>query len=165
MTADKTLLKKVQMGKGGRITYGDGSQSKAIRKGIIDIPGFGASQEALYVEGLKANLLSINQFCDNDLVVQFSKTECNIFDSNGKWLIGGERTADNCYGLPGLTSDPQITSNKAAIDVGELWHQRLGHLNFTDMLKIASKDIVKDLPKMEKTGKGVCGPCQLGKQT
>jgi transposase InsO family protein len=33
------------------------------------------------------------------------------------------------------------------------------------MLKIASKDIVKDLPKMEKTGKGVCGPCQLGKQT
>jgi len=54
MIADKTLLKKVQMGKGGRITYGDGSQSKAIRKGIIDIPGFGASQEALYVEGLKA---------------------------------------------------------------------------------------------------------------
>jgi hypothetical protein len=33
------------------------------------------------------------------------------------------------------------------------------------MLKIASKDIVKDLPKMEKYGKGVCGPCQLGKQT
>jgi len=33
------------------------------------------------------------------------------------------------------------------------------------MLKIASKEIVKDLPKMEKTRKGVCGPCQLGKQT
>jgi hypothetical protein len=25
-------------------------------------------------------------FCDNDLVVQFSKKECNIFDSSGKWL-------------------------------------------------------------------------------
>jgi uncharacterized protein YebE (UPF0316 family) len=33
------------------------------------------------------------------------------------------------------------------------------------MLKIASKEIVKDLPKMEKIGKGVCGPYQLGKQT
>jgi len=33
------------------------------------------------------------------------------------------------------------------------------------MLKIASKDVVKGLPKMEKTGKGICGPCQLGKQT
>jgi transposase InsO family protein len=33
------------------------------------------------------------------------------------------------------------------------------------MLKIASKEIVKNLPKMEKTGKGICGSCQLGKQT
>jgi hypothetical protein len=153
------------MGKEGRITYGDGSQSKVIRKGIIDIPGHGTSQEALYMEGLKANLLSISQFCDNDLVVQFSKKECNIFDSSGKWLMGGERIADNCYGLPGLTVDPQIFCNKATIDYSELWHQRLGHLNFTDMLKIASKDIVKDLPKMEKTGKGICGSCQLGRQT
>jgi hypothetical protein len=57
-TGDKTLLKEVQMGKGGRITYGDGSQSKVIGKGIIDIPRHGASQEALYVEGLKANFLA-----------------------------------------------------------------------------------------------------------
>jgi hypothetical protein len=159
MTGDKILLKVVQMGKGGRITYGDVSQSKVIGKGIIDIPGLGTSQEALYVEGLKVNLLSISQFCDNDLVVQFSKRECNIFDCSGKWLMGGERTADNCYGLP------QIFCNKATIDDSELWHQRLGHLNFTDMLKILSKEIVKDLTKMENTGKGICGSCQLGKQT
>jgi hypothetical protein len=81
--------------------------------------------------------------------------------ANGLWW--GERTADNCYGLPGLTTDPQIFYNKATIDDSELWHQRLGHLNFSDMLKIAGKDIVKDLPKMEKTRKGICGSCQLGK--
>jgi len=97
--------------------------------------------------------------------VQFSKKECNIFDSSGKWIMGGERIADNCYGLPGLTTDPQIFCNKATIDDSELWHQRLGHLNFTNMLKIVGKDIVKDLPKMEKTGKGICGSFQLGKHT
>jgi hypothetical protein len=43
MTGDKTLLKEVQMGKSGRITYGDGSQSKVIGKGIIDILGLGTS--------------------------------------------------------------------------------------------------------------------------
>jgi hypothetical protein len=32
MTSDKTLLKEVQMGKRGRITYGNGSQSKVIGK-------------------------------------------------------------------------------------------------------------------------------------
>jgi len=165
MTGDKTLLKGVQMGKGGRITYGDGSQSRVIIKGIIDILGLGTSQEALNVEALKANLLSISQFCDNDLVVQFSKKECNIFDSSGRWLMGGERTADNCYGLAGLTADSQIFCNKATIDDNELWHQRLGHVNFFDMFKIAGKDIVKGLPKMEKTEKGIRGACQLGKQT
>jgi len=119
MTRDKTLLKEVYMGEGGRFTYGDGSQSKVIGKGIIDIPGLRASQEALYVEGLKANLLSICEFYDNDLVVQFFKKDCNIFDSSGKWLIGGEMTADNCYGLLGLTSDPQIICNKATVDDSE----------------------------------------------
>jgi len=95
----------------------------------------------------------------------FTKKEYNIFKNSGKWLMGGERTVDNCYGLLGLTLEPRIICNKATIDDSELWHKRLGPLNFTDMLKIASKEIVKDLPKMEKTGKGVCGPCQLGKQT
>jgi hypothetical protein len=33
------------------------------------------------------------------------------------------------------------------------------------MFKIASKEVVKDLPKMKDTGKGICGPCQLEKQT
>jgi hypothetical protein len=79
-------------------------------------------------------------------VVQFSKKEFNIFDSSSKWLMGGEMTVDNCYGLPGLTSEPQIICNKATIDDSELWHQRLGHLNFTDLLKITSKEIVKDVP-------------------
>jgi hypothetical protein len=153
MIGDKTLLKVVQMGRGGRITYGNGSQSKVIGKGLIDIPRLGASQEALYVEGLKANLHSISQFCDNDLVVQFSKMECNIFDSSGRWLMGGERTIDNCCGLPGLTSEPQIIYNKATIDDSELWHQRLGHLNFTDMLKLLARKLSKIYPRWRKLGK------------
>jgi hypothetical protein len=77
--------------------------------------------------------------------------------------MGAERTSDNCYGIPNLFADSQIICNKATIDESELWHQRLGHLNFTNMFKIASKEVVKDLPKMKDTGKGVCGPCQLGK--
>jgi hypothetical protein len=44
MTGNKTLLKEVQMHKGGWITYGDGNQSKVIGKGTIDILGLGTSQ-------------------------------------------------------------------------------------------------------------------------
>jgi hypothetical protein len=59
------------MGKGGRITYGDRSQSKVIGKGIIDIPGLGTSQEALYVEGSRqissasANFVTMICWCNS----------------------------------------------------------------------------------------------------
>jgi hypothetical protein len=69
--------------------------------------------------------------------------------------MGRERTIDNCYGLLDLTSEPQIIFNKATVDDSDLWHQRLGHLNFTDMLKIASKEVFKDLPKIKKIEKSL----------
>jgi hypothetical protein len=150
MIGDKTLLKKIQMDRGGKITYGDGSQYKVIGKCIIQIARLPTSQEVLYVERFKVNLLSFNQFYDNDLVVQFSRNESNVFDRNDKWLIGGERTIDNCYGLSGLTSESQITCNKATVDDSEPWHQSLGHLNYNDLLKIASKEVVRDSPKIDK---------------
>jgi len=54
--------------------------------------------------------------------------------------MGGERTVDNCYGLLGLTSEPQIICNNATIDDSELWHQRWGHLNFTDAQNHQQRD-------------------------
>jgi hypothetical protein len=41
------LFKDIQMGKGGRITFGDGSQAKVIGNGQIDIPGIEVSQKAI----------------------------------------------------------------------------------------------------------------------
>jgi hypothetical protein len=163
MTGDKSLFKELIKDKGGgNITYGDGSKSKVIGQGIVEIPGAPTPQEVLYVEGLKENLLRISQFCDLDLVVQFSMKECNIFDSQGKWLMGGDRIADNCYCL---STNPQINCNKATLDTGELWHQRLGHLNFHDLVKISKMEAIVDLPKIHQVDKGKCGPCQLEKQT
>ncbi|XP_059431545.1 uncharacterized protein LOC132165056 [Corylus avellana] len=76
MTGDKSLFKELKEGKGGgSITDGDGSKSKVIGQAIVEISGAPTPQEVLYVEGLRANLLSISQFCDYDLVVQFSKKE------------------------------------------------------------------------------------------
>jgi hypothetical protein len=91
MTGDKTLLKEVQMDKGGRITYGDGSQSKVFGKGIIDIPGLGTSQEALYVEGLKANPLESANFVT--MIWWCNSPRRNVINltavANGLW---GEKT-------------------------------------------------------------------------
>ena len=66
-------------------------------KGIVSIPGFSALSDVLYLEGLKANLLSIGQFCDDSYEVKFSKDCCSIFNSSGECIVKGSRSVDNCY--------------------------------------------------------------------
>ena len=53
----------------------------------------------LYVKGLRVNLLSISQICDQDFMVLFSKGKCLVLNESGKQLISGICTLDNCYGL------------------------------------------------------------------
>ncbi|XP_022872302.1 uncharacterized protein LOC111391337 [Olea europaea var. sylvestris] len=50
------------------------------------------------------------------------------------------------------------------IDVSELWHKRLGHLNYKSLVQLAKKELVDGLPKIGPSENAVCGPCQLGKQ-
>ena len=51
------------------------------------------------------------------------------------------------------------------VDESRLWHRRLGHLNFNNIVKISKKEVVRDLPKIVKPIKSVCKHCQHGKQT
>ena len=76
--------------------------------------------------------------------------------------MGGEHIANNCYYL---SSNSRINCNKVTLDTIELWHQRLGHLNFHDLVKASRMEAIVDLPMIYQVDKGKCGPCQLGKQT
>ena len=50
---------------------GNGKFAKVKDKGSIVIPGCTKLDEILYIEGLKANLLSISQMCEKDHKVNF----------------------------------------------------------------------------------------------
>lgn len=47
----------------------------------------------------------------------------------------------------------------------ELWHQRFGHANYKQVVKVSKLEAVIGLPKFGKIKKNVCCPCQLGRQT
>ena len=51
--------------------------------GTVDIPGLPLLIDVLYIKGLKVNLLSITQICDEDFLVQFSKKGCLILNEEG----------------------------------------------------------------------------------
>ena len=99
MTGNKGLFKTLFEGKIGTVTFGDGSKSVIRGIGIVDIPGLPVFEDVWYVDGLKANLLSISLICDNGLNVLFTKYECEILDGGGDCMYVGVRTAGNYYGL------------------------------------------------------------------
>ena len=84
-----------------------------------------------------------------------------MIDEDGKWVMGGVRTSDSCYGIGPSTS---LSCKHAKLDVPELWHQCFGHLNFNDLYKVSKDDLICGLPKLGKHERMVCGPCQLGEQ-
>ena len=73
MTGDKSLFKSLKEKVGNYVTFGDGSHAQVLGKGTVEIPGLPLLKDVLYIKGLKVNLLSITQICDEDFLVQFSK--------------------------------------------------------------------------------------------
>ena len=109
--------------------------------------------DVLYIKGLKANLMSITQICDEDFLV---------LKEEGALVLKGLRTTDNCYGV---VPKPNVSCWSARVNLLELWHQRFGYANYKQMAKVSKLKAVIGLPKFGKIKKNVCGPCQLGKQT
>ncbi|XP_072993626.1 uncharacterized protein [Typha latifolia] len=97
MSGDKSLFSNLEKHERGVVTFGDGNSSTVIGKGKVSSPGVPILENVLYVKGLKANLVSISQFCDEDYEVKFSKTNCIILDHDGNVICYGSRTSDNCY--------------------------------------------------------------------
>nr|GEW56965.1 ribonuclease H-like domain-containing protein [Tanacetum cinerariifolium] len=94
---------------------------------------------------LKYNLFNVSQMCDKKNNVLFTNTECLVLSSNFKLLDESQvllrvPRKDNIYSvdlksvLPigGLT----CLFAKAIIDESNLWHRRLGHINYKTMNKL-----------------------------
>ena len=162
MTGYLSLFKVFESKKGGNVTFGDGSKSQIKGKGIISLPRLLDIANVLYVKGLKVNLLSISQICDQDFMVLFSKGKCLVMDESRKKLRSGVCTLDNYYGL---VPDANIVCNSIHLPNEDLWHQRMGHASYKHLSIVFKHELVLGVPKLSKMSNVVCGPCQLGKQT
>ena len=152
MTGDKSLFKFLKEKVGDYVTFGDGSHAQVLGKRTVEIPGLPLLKDVLYIKGLKMNLLSIIQICDEDFLVQFSKKGCIIIDEEGIQVLEGNRTTDNCYRVVPTTP---ISCRSACVDMLKLWHHRLGHANFKQVAKVSKLEAVEGLPKFgNKVWKG-----------
>ena len=103
-------------------------------------------------------MLSISQLCDQKLNVKFTKDNCKVLNRSEEVVLKGSQTSDNCYKL--IHSH---TCHTTSLDNTDLWHQKLGHLNFKNLTKIANAGAVREIPPLSRKELRVCGPCQIGK--
>ncbi|XP_022873961.1 uncharacterized protein LOC111392800 [Olea europaea var. sylvestris] len=75
----------------------------------------------------------------------FLAKRCTVYDSFGGVVLEGVRTSDNCYRV---LPNSNYVCRSAKMDMSELWHKRLGHLNYKSLVQLAKKELVNGLPKI-----------------
>ena len=142
--------------KSGNVTFGNDAPRKIKGKGMVSLSnGKGKSQDVLFVDALKHNILSVSQVCDRGCEVFFTSKDCRIQSVNSGQLIAkGIRTKNNVYVLKEEKEECHLRKH----DESWLWHRRLGHLNFDHIIKLRTSGVVKYLPKISKPYDYVCKP-------
>nr|GFB15596.1 putative ribonuclease H-like domain-containing protein [Tanacetum cinerariifolium] len=148
--------------KGGKIT-GKGK----IKTGKLDF------DDVYYVKELKFNLFSVSQMCDKKNNVLFTVTECLVLSSDFKLpdashvLLRVPRE-NNMYNvnLKNMIPSGDLTClfEKATFDESNLWHRRLGHVNFKTINKLVKGNLFRGLPSNVFTNDLSCIACKKGKQ-
>nr|GEX78879.1 retrovirus-related Pol polyprotein from transposon TNT 1-94 [Tanacetum cinerariifolium] len=114
-----------------------------------------------HVDNLGFNLLSIGQICDNKCRVTFSEYDSEI-TKDGK-VIGRGIRKKGLYVIK-LGNKPRDQIFLATIDENStLWHRRLGHVNIRLIQSLASKELVRNLPKL-KLDQHFYDACKIGKR-
>nr|GEV10985.1 retrovirus-related Pol polyprotein from transposon TNT 1-94 [Tanacetum cinerariifolium] len=148
--------------KGGKIT-GKGK----IRTGKIDF------DDVYFVKDLKFNLFSVLQMCDKKNSVLFTDTEYIVLSFDFKMpeenhvLLRVSRE-NNMYNvdLKNIIPSGDLTYlfAKETLDESNLWHRRLGHINFKTMIKLVKGNLVRGLPSKVFENNHTCVACKKSKQ-
>ncbi|GJX09743.1 putative ribonuclease H-like domain-containing protein [Tanacetum coccineum] len=122
---------------------------------------------------LKFNLFSVSQMCDKKNNVLFTDTECVVLSPDFKLLDESHvllkvPRKDNMYSVDLKNVVPQggltCLFAKATLDESNLWHRRLGHINFKTMNTLVRGNLVRGLPSKIFENDHTCVACQKGKQ-
>ena len=106
MIGERDILKDYQSVSKGHVSFGDGVKGRVLKKWTLDVDGLPRLKIVLYVEWPKANLISISQLYDQNMIVKFTKNTCKVFNKseNVFWKdIDLLIIVINCYNLTHVT--------------------------------------------------------------
>ncbi|GJS41985.1 retrovirus-related pol polyprotein from transposon TNT 1-94 [Tanacetum coccineum] len=160
MMGNRKLFSTYKAYNGGNVIFGSNLRGNIIGKGTISNDSL-KIDNVEHVDNLGFNLLSIGQICDNKCRVTFSEHDSEI-TKDGK-VIGRGIRKKGLYVMK-LGNKPKDKICLATIDENStLWHRRLGHANMRLIQSLASKELVRNLPKL-RFDQHFCDACKIGKQ-
>ncbi|GJZ09833.1 retrovirus-related pol polyprotein from transposon TNT 1-94 [Tanacetum coccineum] len=160
MTGNRKLFSSYKAYNEGNVIFGSNLRGNIIGKGTILNDSL-KIDNVEHVDNLRFNLLSVGQICDNKCRVTFSEHDSEI-TKDGK-VIGRGIRKKGLYVMK-LGNKPKDQICLATIDENStLWHRRLGHANMRLIQSLASKELVRNLPKL-KFDQHFCDACKIGKQ-
>ncbi|GJV52569.1 uncharacterized mitochondrial protein-like protein [Tanacetum coccineum] len=153
MTWNMSYLTDYEEIDGGYVTFGSNLKGGKITNIGTIITGNLDFKNVYFVRELKFNLFSISQMCDKKNSVLFNDTECIVLSPNFKLndeshvLLKVPRK-NNMYSVDLKNVVPKggltYLFAKATSDESELWHRRLGHINFKTMNKLVKGNLIRD---------------------
>lgn len=118
-------------------------------------------QNALYVPTLRTNLLSVAKIVDKRHQVLFTENRAYVQDSDGNVKMIADRVGNLFYLREG--HDTACTASTTAFNDAKEWHQRLGHLDWRDMLFMLRNEVVTGLKFKASDIPHDCDICTVGK--
>ena len=101
--------------------------------------------------------------CDQGHELIFNSKGCKIRKQGSRKLVAtATRTPNNIYVLDEIESEKCHLGKE---DESWLWHRRMGHIHFDNLVKIYKNQAVRNMPEVTKPANSVCEQCQHGKQT
>ncbi|GJW03643.1 retrovirus-related pol polyprotein from transposon TNT 1-94 [Tanacetum coccineum] len=146
MTGNRKLLSTYKEYNGGNVIFGSNLRGNIIGKVTISNDSL-KIDNVEHVDNLGFNLLSLGQICDSKCRITFSEDDSEI-TKDGK-VIGRGIRKKGLYVMK-LGNKPKYQICLATIDDNStLWHRRLGHANMHLIQSLASKELVRNLPKLK----------------
>ena len=146
MTGDKEKFNTFEYYNGGTVRMGDDTPCTVEGKGTIMLNNLIKCENAYWVKGLNYNLLSVSQLNSLGHRVAFENKKANIFNESGRLIGTNEQTKGNLFYLNDTNTTCLMTRNEDIC----LWHKRLCHVNFDNMMKISKRRSVRGLSTMTK---------------
>ncbi|GJT50992.1 retrovirus-related pol polyprotein from transposon TNT 1-94 [Tanacetum coccineum] len=160
MMGNRKLFSTYKAYNGGNVIFGSNLRGNIIGKCTISNDSL-KIDNVEHVDNLGFNLLSIGQICDNKCRVTFSEHDSKI-TKDGRVIGRGIRKKDLYVIKFGNKPKDQICL--ATIDENStLWHRRIGHANMRLIQSLDSKELVRNLPKLN-FDQHFCDACKMGKQ-